>query len=278
MPQRKRSLDEEPSYPPPPCTSRLVFPGDHLVDLHFFDEESAPKEEAQEVHTPVTLGHGVVRDASQLRATMVGIARWDAHKRRIWLESAPRRYVPATGDQVVGIVAEKHAEEYRLNVGSAALATLPVLAFDGATKRNRPHLDVGTLVYARISQAHRSMEAEATCAAPPGVGARDWVTNESVFGELAGGYVFSCPIPLCRRLSGADEYPALEAVGTLVPFELAVGVNGRVWIRSGSAAATVLTQLAILQSERVADEEHARLVEEIMHRFDLEVAASGEAE
>ena len=202
-----------------------------------------------------------------------------------------RRYVPALGDHVIGIVDAKHVDDYRLNIGAASGATLPVLAFDGATKRNRPHLEVGALVYARVSLAHKDMEPECTCAAPAGIGAKDWVTRESVFGELHGGHVFTCPMPLCRRLMGlgsgggggegeggeggggnpADDEvpPVLEALGALAPFELAVGANGRVWLSSNVAALIVLAQASILKSQGVDDAQHEELVEEISRAFDL---------
>ena len=106
----------------------------------------------------------------------------------LWVESDLKRYWPGLGDHVIGIVTDKGAEDYKLDIGASSKALLPVLAFDGASKRNRPHLAVGALVYARVVLANKDMEPEVTCAAPPGVNARDWVTKESVFGELSGGH------------------------------------------------------------------------------------------
>jgi exosome complex RNA-binding protein Rrp4 len=42
-------------------------------------------------------------------------------------------------------------------------ATLGVLAFDGASKRNRPNIRIGSLVYARISKTNKDIEPELTC-------------------------------------------------------------------------------------------------------------------
>ena len=44
-----------------------------------------------------------------------------------------------------------------------SLALLPVLAFDGASKRNRPNLQIGSLVYARITQVEAGLDPELTC-------------------------------------------------------------------------------------------------------------------
>ena len=248
-----------------PLLNSTVFPGDELCTLSGLASSSG--DDAQ----PILLGTGVVRDgADLLRSARVGVLRWEADRSRLWIEGETRRYVPALDDHVIGIVESKHAEEYRLHIAGAGLASLPVLAFDGATKRNRPHLEVGALVYARVTLAHRDMEPEASCAAPPGVGAKDWVTRESVFGELSGGQVFDCPALLCRRLMGLDETsPVLDALGALAPFELAVGANGRVWLSSANAAMVVLAQAAILASQGVADEEHGKLVDELANAFDI---------
>ncbi len=45
-------------------------------------------------------------------------------------------------DMVIGIVVDKHTEGYKLDIRSHFPAVLPALAFEGATKRNRPHLEV----------------------------------------------------------------------------------------------------------------------------------------
>ncbi len=40
---------------------------------------------------------------------------------------------------------------------------LPHLAFDGATKRNKPNLSVGALVYCRVAVANKDMDSELSC-------------------------------------------------------------------------------------------------------------------
>ena len=39
----------------------------------------------------------------------------------------------------------------RVDIGTAEPASLSYLAFEGATKRNRPNVTVGDLVYAKVS-------------------------------------------------------------------------------------------------------------------------------
>jgi exosome complex component RRP40 len=45
-------------------------------------------------------------------------------------------------DMVLGVVLEKHVENAKVDLGSAVPAVLPMLAFEGATRKNRPNLQV----------------------------------------------------------------------------------------------------------------------------------------
>ncbi len=73
------------------------------------------------------------------------------------------RYIPAAGDAVVGTVAERHADSYTVELGAPFPGTLPALGFEGATRRNRPTLAPGDLVYARVAAASRDAGPELAC-------------------------------------------------------------------------------------------------------------------
>ncbi|KAH6569458.1 hypothetical protein BASA62_004829 [Batrachochytrium salamandrivorans] len=115
-------------------------------------------------------------------------------------------------------------ENYRVDIGSPHPASLPVLAFEGATKRNKPNLDVGVLVYARVSLANKDMEPEIECT-NPSTGKADG------YGELKGGFMVKCSLGMCRSLMVKNN-PILAGISSLFPFETAVGMNGRVWINA----------------------------------------------
>lgn len=105
---------------------------------------------------------------------------------RLWVETATKRYVPAVGDTVVGVVLERRVETYRVEIGGTCAAQLPHLAFDGASRRNKPDLPIGTLIYARVVATDRHADVELSCQVSDGP-KRDWVTGESQYGELRGG-------------------------------------------------------------------------------------------
>jgi exosome complex component RRP40 len=59
-----------------------------------------------------------------------------------WVEGVSKRYIPAQRDIVLGTIIARHAEGYRVDLGGAHMAALDAMAFEGATKRNKPNLKV----------------------------------------------------------------------------------------------------------------------------------------
>lgn len=51
---------------------------------------------------------------------------------------------------MIGVIVSRHAENYKVDVGTSSNVQLDALAFDGASKRNKPNLQVGDIVYARV--------------------------------------------------------------------------------------------------------------------------------
>lgn len=52
------------------------------------------------------------------------------------------QYVPAKGETVIGIVTLKSGDVFKVDFGGSEQASLSYLAFEGATKRNRPNVQV----------------------------------------------------------------------------------------------------------------------------------------
>lgn len=81
-------------------------------------------------------------------------------------------------DHVLCQITNRGAESYQvLILNSYTTASLAALSFEGATKRNKPNLKVGTLLYAQVISASRHFEVEVSCV--------DLATGKSNgFGEL----------------------------------------------------------------------------------------------
>ncbi|KAI9598762.1 hypothetical protein BDF19DRAFT_431353 [Syncephalis fuscata] len=215
--------------------SNIILPGES-VNVTITDDSI-------DTALPVCLGPGLEQTETEVRAIRGGIIRSQETARSWWIESNKKRYVPVLGEPVIGQITSRHAEEYRVDIGGAHMAVLPGLAFEGATKKNRPNLKVGTLVYARVSLADKDMEPELECINPS-------TGRGEGYGELTDGFMVTCSLAHCLRLLRPNA-AALSALGQQIPFEVAVGMNGRVWIRADTITHTILGANTITRSEDI---------------------------
>lgn len=145
-----------------------------------------------------------------------------------------RQYVPAPGDSVVAQITNRGADSYTVSLFGAHAATLPALAFEGATKRHKPNLNIGALVYARIVSADRFTEPELTCLNPltaKSDGFGHLKTTDHRGEKVAHAMLFHTSLGLARSLLRPD-HPLLGLVAAHFPFEAAIGQNGAVWVRA----------------------------------------------
>ncbi|KAH7912539.1 exosome complex exonuclease RRP40 [Hygrophoropsis aurantiaca] len=187
-------------------------------------------------HVNLKLGPGLLQisDAqgeNPIVSTRSGTLNHSANRSKWWIENNSRRYVPAPQESVIGVVMGRSGEGWRVDIGSAHNASLDALAFEGATKRNKPNLKVGSLLYARVSLAHKDMEPELECF--------DAQTHKAEgFGELKGGFVVSCSLQMSRFLLDPKHF-LLPLLGSRFPLEVAVGVNGKVWVNTKEVRQTI---------------------------------------
>jgi len=73
----------------------------------------------------------------------------------LWVDGHARRYVPCKGENVLGVVVARAGDFFRVDIGGSEFASLSYLAFEGATKKNRPNVSTGDIVYAKLLAAGR---------------------------------------------------------------------------------------------------------------------------
>lgn len=131
--------------------STIVLPGEHIP--------------AQ--HVNLKLGPGLLQlggsGEPSIISTKAGTLNHSANRSKWWVENNSRRvrekkivvlfagcslislqYVPAPQESVVGAIIGKLGEGFKVDIGAAHPALLDGLAFEGATKRNKPNLKVST--------------------------------------------------------------------------------------------------------------------------------------
>ncbi|PYH97018.1 hypothetical protein BO71DRAFT_396462 [Aspergillus ellipticus CBS 707.79] len=269
----------------------VLLPGDEIPSEYLPSTNSAP----------LRLGPGL-RLLSQppsssapshvLTATQAGILSTDNKKNAVSILSAPnRRYIPTVNDLVIAQVHHSSPDYFHCMVTpQAPHVVLGQLAFEGATKKTRPMLKQGDLVYARVLSVGlgAGAEVELTCVNPA-----TGKAEPGGLGHLTGGMVFDISNGMAARLmrassSSADQQDGvaglvvldelgkkLEKVGG---FEIAVGRNGKVWVDcSNGGDAAVKATVAIGRCLTTVDQhdlspaDQKKLVSRILREMKIEV-------
>ncbi|MCJ1255784.1 exosome non-catalytic core subunit rrp40 [Lignoscripta atroalba] len=220
----------------------LVLPGEE-ISANSLPTPSNPS-------IPLKLGPGLRHvPPSTITPTVAGLLCVDHKKNAIWVENNSGRYIPQTNDVVLATVHHSSTDFYHCALTPhTTFAQLPQLAFEGVTKKTRPQLTSGSLVSARVSSASKFLDPEIVCYNPS--------TGKSEgMGELKGGMVFDVSLGMARRLLMSKQKEegglvVLEEIAEKVPFEIAVGRNGRVWVNSGGVKETLMIGKALQEADR----------------------------
>ncbi|KAK1175669.1 exosome complex component RRP40 [Acipenser oxyrinchus oxyrinchus] len=214
-----------------------VLPGDLLA---FEIQNSENKREK------LICGPGLRRDGEDVFVCKSGILR---HKEPnlYWIDLQQRRYVPAKGESVIGIVTAKSGDVFKVDVGGSEQASLSYLAFEGATKRNRPNVQVGDLVYAQFIIANKDMEPELVC-----IDSCGRANGMGVFG--AGGLLFKVSLGLVRKLL-SPQSEIVKDLEKIFPFEMVIGLNGRIWVKAKTTQQTLIVANILESCENMTTEQ-----------------------
>ncbi|KAL5360938.1 hypothetical protein BJX96DRAFT_151104 [Aspergillus floccosus] len=224
----------------------ILLPGDQVPSEYLPSSNSS---------APLRLGPGL-RLLSQhpsstskssnhvLAATQPGILTTDPKRNAVSLLPTPnRRYVPTANDLVIAQIHHSSPDYFHCMITpQAPQVLLGQLAFEGATKKTRPMLKQGDLVYARVLSTGlgAGAEVELTCVNPATGRA-----EPGGLGPLTGGMVFDISTGMAARLmrassssaenqDGVDGLVVLDELGKKLEkvggFEIAVGRNGKVWV------------------------------------------------
>lgn len=210
----------------------LVIPGDNIT--------------LNDTTTDFTLGPNVsLTDNSTIIPTTSGLFVSTPSKNTIlnYVESACGRYIPQVGDLVIGTVVGQFGDYYRISLNeTSSVVILNIFSFPNASKKNRPRLQTRDLIYARVSNAEKSVDVELSCIDPT-------TGKDGGFGVLEGGYCFNISTAYARFLLFTPNAPVLNKMVEKLQFEIAIGVNGKVWVKSDSSKSTMLCVYIISESQ-----------------------------
>lgn len=146
-------------------------------------------------------------------------------------KSLGKYYSPKVDDPVIGIIVQKSSEFYKVDIGTYTYAILNANEFEGATKKQKPNLNMGDLIFSRVLKVNKFDAPLLSCISPHEH--KNWASGESFFGNLKGGNLFDFP-----KINTWDFYRenfALNRLNDVVNYEIIIGFNGKMWINSDSA-------------------------------------------
>lgn len=230
---------------PTSFVDQFVVPGDVVLDLSSMANQT------------IKLGGGLRQDCDAISVIKAGTLRF-SKPNKYWVESSLKRYVPCAEDTVLGIVVDSKPDNFLVDIKGPTLAFLPVLAFEGGTRRNIPKFEIGTLLYVRVVHANPDMNPELSCVDANG--------KASDFGRLKDGCMFESTTGLSRMLLSSPTCPVLEILGKKFAFEIAVGLNGRVWVNAESPYTIIVVVNAITNSDSLSRVQQQIMVEKLLQK------------
>ena len=223
------------------ANNHILNPGNKVT--HLIDE-------LKESNKPAKLGPGLYCKDDEVYACKSGILKYKKPN-LFWVNCHQKRYIPCKNDNVVGVVTQKQGDNYRVEIGSSDHAVISYLSFDGASKRNRPNINVGDTLFGEVIVANKHMEPEITCVDTSSGKARGKgvvLTNN--------GYTYTAKVSLnLARKIVSHNCNLLTEIGKRFPFEVFAGMNGIIIISARTSKQVLVILNLIKSSEYLSNEE-----------------------
>jgi exosome complex component RRP40 len=171
---------------------------------------------------------------------------------KIWIKSEKlelasyigKIYTPKVNDVVIGLITLKTLEFYKLYINSNFEATLNTIDFEGATRKTRPKLNIGDIVFGRVINENKFYNTIISCRSIEDT--KTWSTGESMFGQLIDGRLYDINREYIWSLYNNNKI--IERLKDMVEFEMVIGMNGKIWIKSEKLEDNIKIYQCILES------------------------------
>ena len=137
-------------------------------------------------------------------------------------------YKPSVGDVVLGTIISKSAEVYKIDIKSYAYGLLGASDFEGATKKTKPNLKIGDLIFTRVLKINKFDVPLLTCLSEV---SKNWASGEAFFGPVLSGHIFNVPLKHISIFLSCSE-GLIKRISDGVDFEHTFGMNGLIWINA----------------------------------------------
>jgi len=78
------------------------------------------------------------------------------------------------------------------------------------------------------------------------------------------GFIFTCSLNMIRKILN-PQLTLLKLLGNKIPYDVAVGMNGKIWLKTKSIKETIGIGNAILAAEYLTNEEIIHLFNDVIN-------------
>lgn len=156
-------------------------------------------------------------------------------------------YIPKLGDYLIGIVVADKSENLGVDINSFSDCYISKFTdFKHASKSSCPNIQCGALLY-MIVKAVSSDASNVRASCINSMDIKSWVNYENYLGELIDGCMFEVNQAITHSLLG-DKCYILDFIGEDIKYEIAIGHNGRIWIKTDDPLDTNLIYRALMMT------------------------------
>uniref|UniRef100_A0AC35G232 K Homology domain-containing protein n=1 Tax=Panagrolaimus sp. PS1159 TaxID=55785 RepID=A0AC35G232_9BILA len=221
----------------------FVLPGEKLI----------PKNTIKPNELYKLCSRGIVMNNEEPHASLAGF--FHEKNEKLWINTYAQKYFPQTGDKVVGVVVQKVGDFWKVDIGGIEKAEIDFTSFENATKRNRPDVRIGDLLYGNIKVINKYIPPIMSCVNELGKAKGQGMLPRS-------GTIISLSCSYTRRLL-QSSCKILHLIGKSFVIETTIGVNGRIWL-NGASDEIKLVRSIIQRCERVIEEDIERVFSEMI--------------
>ncbi len=282
---------------------KIVLPGDDVTAqiTQIQSKVLSSSNNLTKKKKPIKIGHGLQLISTNssssssslqtIKCTLAGRLIYNPSSHTIYVLTNTKRYTPQIHDRVISIIENQiGGDYYRVTIPNCIMnnnVILNKINFEGATKRNRPYLANGDLVYGRIVNClDYSSEIEISCLVnrgrdeiqrnnvdgtnnntgdDGGASSKDWMTDEGTYGQLKNGTCIPISLGLAKELLNPSNVVLESLDKSGLKFEICIGVNGYVWVNAIRPEYTILILNAIQNSEVMTESQVRGMVKALVN-------------
>lgn len=205
----------------------VVFPGEkfpftqeYLTQGNFFLKKEEEKENNGETK--------LIKYLVSKNFFSLSFCKTNSEKFNMTSQLQGKYYSPKIDDLIIGTIINKAQEQYKVDISSYSSAILGTSEFEGASKKTKPNLKVGDLIFAKVLKANKFDSPLLTCISGDG---KNWSSGEAFFGVINAGHVFRLPLNTVNLYFYKGE-KLFSRINDAVEFEYNLGHNGNIVINT----------------------------------------------